>query len=146
MAKKNPYLEGLKMADAQRKRASLTRLQSKKAREKTVSVELPTEDGESTELVELLFRSIGATEYDKLVTRFPATQAQKREGATYNIDKFAPALLAAVCIDPAMSEDEAEELWNSEAWNRGELMNLFREAVEICITGVALDPTANAFA
>jgi hypothetical protein len=118
MARKNHHLEALKMADAQRKRASLARLQSKKAREKTVEIELPTETGDGTEKVELLFRSIGATEYDRLVTKFPPTSAQRKEGASYNIDLFA---LPAGCHRrrPQMTDEEARELWNSDAWNRG---------------------------
>jgi hypothetical protein len=145
MARKNHHLEALKMADAQRKRASLARLQSKKAREKTVEIELPTETGDGTEKVELLFRSIGATEYDRLVTKFPPTSAQRKEGASYNIDLFAPALLAATVVDPQMTDEEARELWNSDAWNRGELLVLFREAIDICITGVSMDPTGSVF-
>lgn len=130
------------MADAQRKRATLDRLRTKKPREKTVEVELPDADG-STEKAELLFRSIGSKEYDDLVTKFPPTNVQKRDGATYNIDRFAPALLSAVCVDPQMTEDEAKEIWTSPEWNRGELFNLFREAVDICATGITVDPTGS---
>jgi hypothetical protein len=101
------------------------------------------EDG-GVEKAELLFRSIGSKEYDALVTRFPPTPSQKKEGATYNLDNFGPALLAAVCVDPQMSEEEAKELWQSEEWNRGELYNLFREAVDICVSGISMDPTGNA--
>jgi len=144
MAKEISDLEALIMAE-QQKRASLARLQAKRAREKTVTVELPAETGEGTEKVELLYRSIGATEYDKLVTKFPPTSAQKKEGAAYNIDLFAPALLAAVCADPKMTDEEARELWGSDAWNRGELLNLFREAIDICIVGVSMDPTESVF-
>lgn len=148
MAKRSHYLEALKMADIQRKRATLDRLKTKKAREKTVVLELPIEDDTdgAVEKVELLFRSIGSAEYDKLVTQFPPTPAQKKEGAVYNLDRFAPALLAAVVADPQMSVEDATELWTSEAWNRGELFSLFREAVDICISGVPVDPTESASA
>jgi hypothetical protein len=140
MANKKQHLEALQVADAQRKRATLDRLRSKKAREKTVEVELPLDDG-ATEKVELLFRSIGSHDYDKLVTKYPPTAEQKKSGASYNLDRFGPALLAAVCVDPQMTEDEALELWNSGDWNRGELYNLFREAVDICVSGISMDPT-----
>lgn len=143
MAKNRHYLEALKMADLQRKRATLDRLLTKKAREKTVEVELPIDDSGAMEKVELLFRSIGSAEYDQLVTKFPPTAAQRKEGATYNIDQFAPALLAAVCVEPKMTAEEAGELWKSETWNRGELFNIFREAIDICVTGVPLDPTGS---
>lgn len=132
------------MADLQRKRATLDRLRSKKAREKTVEVELPLDGSGAVEKAELLFRSIGSAEYDRLVTQFPPTPAQKKEGSTYNLDKFAPALLANVCVDPKMTPEEAEELWTSDAWNRGELFNLFREAVDLCVTGISVDPTVPA--
>lgn len=144
MAKDHRYLRGLQMADAQRKRATLDRLRTKKAREKTVEVELPLDGEGAVEKVELLFRSVGSQEYDNLVTQFPPTPSQKKEGATYNVDKFAPALLAAVCIDPVMTMVDAEALWNDSAWNRGELFNLFREAIDICVSGVPLDPTESA--
>jgi hypothetical protein len=141
------HLEALKMANAQRKRATLDKLKGKTARQKLVEVEIPTGDDDgSVEKTELLFRSIGSKEYDDMVTSCPPTAAQKKDGAAYNIDRFAPKLLAAVCIDPAMTEEEATELWTSEAWNRGELFNLFTEAVALCLTGVAVDPIESASA
>lgn len=139
MAKKQ-HLEALQVADIQRKRATFDRLLSKKAREKVVEVELPLDD-DGVEKVELLFRSIGSAEYDRLVTKYPPTPAQKKEGASYNLDAFAPSLIAAVCVDPKMSAEEAKELWTAEEWNRGELYNLFREAVDICLNGIQMDPT-----
>lgn len=133
------------MADAQRKRATLDRLRTKKAREKSVEVELPL-DGGGTEKVELLFRAIGSHDYDALMTKYPPTSVQRKEGAAYNVDRFAPALLAAVCAEPAMTEEEATDLWNSGEWNRGELMTLFREALNINVSGLNLDPTESDFA
>lgn len=124
------------------KRATIARLKAKAPRQKIVEVEIPTGDADgSVEKAELLFRSIGSKEYDQLVTSFPPTPAQRKDGANYNIDKFAPALLARVIVDPEMTDEEAEELWSSEAWNRGELFNLFTEAVALCLTGVQVDPS-----
>lgn len=127
------------------KRATLAKLKSKAARQKIVEVEIPTGDADgSVEKTELLFRSIGSKEYDSLVTSFPPNSQQRKDGAAYNIDKFAPALLARVIVDPEMTEEEAGELWNSPDWNRGELFNLFTEAVALCLTGVQVDPSESA--
>lgn len=145
MATITVILRGPTMSNA--KRATLAKLQAKAPRQKAVEVEIPTGEADgSVEKVELLFQSIGSKEYDKLVTACPPTPQQRKDGAAYNIDLFAPRLLSAVCLEPAMTEDEAKEIWVSESWNRGELFNLFTEAVALCLTGVQVDPTENAFA
>lgn len=128
------------MANAQRKRATLETLSKKKRTEKLVTVTVPGDDGEPEEL-EMLFRSIGYREYDKLVTKYPPTALQKKEGLTYDLDKFGPALLSRVCVDPPMSLEDAETLWESEDWNRGEVMSLFFAAVEVCTNSMAVPPT-----
>lgn len=129
------------MADVQRRRASMDALRSKRRVEKTVSIVLPGDDG--PEEAELLFRSIGSSEYDKLVTKYPPTVKQKAEGLTYDIDRFAPALISRVCADPEMSEEEAGEIWHSGEWNRGEIMNLFMNAIDVCTSGMQVGPTAS---
>lgn len=135
----NIKLEALKVADTQRKRASLDILTSKAKVEKEVSVVVPGDDG-PVEMT-LLFRSIGSKEYDRLVTNCPPRPDQKKEGASYNIDQFGPELISRVCVDPVMTLEDAQKIWNSDEWNRGEIWDLFTNAVEVCTNGLEVGPT-----
>lgn len=121
--------------------ATAEMLFKKRRVERKVEFTLPGENG--SEQVELLFRSIGAKEYDELVTKYPPTAQQRKDGLSYNIDMFAPALLSRVCIDPDMNYDAWKELWESEDWNRGELMHLYVNAADVCTAGMTVDPTVS---
>lgn len=137
MAKTN--LEALQMANAQRERATSDLLLKKRRVERTVNVMLPGDDGPVE--VELLFRAIGASDYDRLVNKFPPNAQQKKDGMTYDLDRFAPALLSQVCVDPAMDIEDWKTIWNSDDWNRGELMNIYLGAVDVCTRGLDVNPT-----
>lgn len=107
----------------------------------TRSVVIDLDDGEK---VTFVFRSIGRVAYRDLLLAHPATgeqrrdfeTAQKRAGVAphlirklpFNSDTYPPALIAACCVSPAMSEAEATELWESEDWGEGELSALFEAA------------------
>lgn len=132
-------LEALKMANAQRERATADLLLKKRRVERSVTVSLPGDDGPVE--VELLFRAIGNSEYDKLVTKFPPTAQQRKDGMTYDMDRFAPELLSRVCVDPAMSLEDWKSIWNSDDWNRGELMSVYLSAVDVCTRGLDVNPT-----
>ena len=82
-------------------------------------------------------------EYDKLVAKHPPKPEQRAEGSSFDIDTFAPALIAAVCVDPEMSEKDAKDIWNSPAWSRGDLMVLFRNAVELNNRGLDIPFSEN---
>jgi hypothetical protein len=112
-------------------RATLKALLSKKPREKEVSLTLP---GES-EPVTFLFRSIGARDWESLVAKHPPTTAQRAEGQPFNTDTFPPALLSRVCVDPDIPEDDWMEIWSSPDWNRGEIADLYGQAVTLCTQG-----------
>lgn len=132
-------LEALKMANAQRERATADLLMKKRRVERSVAVSLPSDDGPVE--VELLFRAIGNSEYDQLVTKFPPNAQQKKDGLTYDMDRFAPELLSRVCVDPAMTLDDWKTIWSSDDWNRGELMNIYFAAVDVCTQGLSVNPT-----
>lgn len=117
------------------KRATFDLLKSKPRAEREVVLRLPGEDGE-TEDLSMLFRAIGSQDYDKLLSKNPPTQEQKAEGGSYNVNTFGPALLARVCVDPDMDAKQWGEIWNSPDWNRGEMMQLFLVAVELCNRGL----------
>ena len=120
---------------AETKRATLEMLRSKKPREKEIVVLWPMEDG-SKEEISFLFRSIGAQAYDKLVGKYPPTIEQRADGGSFDLHKFAPALLAQVCVEPKLSDAEWKTIWDSPDWNRGEVMQFFAQAVELCSVGL----------
>jgi len=77
-----------------------------------------------------VFQSIGRPNYDKLVDKHKPTKEQKREGQTFNGETFPPALVAASCIDPEMTVEEASDMFADPDWNGAELARLFQSAVD----------------
>lgn len=120
-------------AAAKSNRATLKALMSKKPREREVTLSMPTDEG--TQDMTFLFRSIGARDWESLVAKHPPTTAQRAEGQPFNTDTFPPALLAQVCVDPAISEEDWNEIWTSPDWNRGEIADLYGQAVTLCTQG-----------
>jgi len=130
--------EALKSRTQQRessKRATFDLLKNKPRAEREVLLRIPDESGVVQE-VTMMFRAIGSQEYDKLLTKNPPTTEQKADGGSYNVNTFGPDLLAHVCIEPEMDKKEWLEVWNSADWNRGEIMQLFLVAVELCNKGL----------
>ena len=122
-------------------RATFDLLKSKPRAEKEVAITIPDADGEDNE-VTMLFRAIGSQEYDKLLSKNPPNTEQKADGDSYNVNTFGPALLAKVCIEPDMSMKDWQSLWNSDDWNRGEIMHMFATAVGLCNKGLDIPLTA----
>lgn len=120
------------------KRATLDMLIGKLPNKEEFTVAL----GTAGERISFLFVAIGATEYDELLTEHPPTAEQKVGGASYNINTFAPALLARVCREPGISVGDWNNIWTSPAWGRGELMGLFFKAANICSKDIDPSPTA----
>lgn len=125
------------------KAATLDLLKGKSRAKETFSIYLTGESGKEQE-VTLTYQAIGALEYDKLVAKHPPKADQRVDGASFNIDTFAPALIAKVCVNPEMTEEDALEIWNSPEWSRGDLMVLFRHAVELNNRGVDIPFTGSA--
>lgn len=124
------------MAAKKSNRLSREAFVKKPARTKEVEI---TVDGESATI---LLKAIGNKAYDKLLTDNPPTAEQKKaEEATYNPDTFAPSLIAAVVADPQITAEEAQEMYESDDWSRGELLNLFLECVQVCSDGLSSNPT-----
>lgn len=104
-------------------------------------------------LVEIKLQSIGRKAYDALVKAHPATDEQNQEqrqeqikelmdkgktleqatalstGAPYNVDTFAPALISACAIEPELTPEDVEELY--DAWNLNEYLQLWMAAVRV---------------
>jgi len=106
------------------------------------SLYLTDDEGRKHE-VTLKYQAIGMREYDKLVSKHPPKPDQRAEGASFDMDSFAPALIAAVCVEPEMSLKDAQDIWGSPAWSRGDLMVLFRNAVELNNRGLDIPFSEN---
>ncbi len=83
------------------------------------------------ETVDMRFRAIGRKAYDALVLQHPPGEDQKAKHPemTYDLESFSVALIAASCVEPAMTVDEVLEL--AENWNVGEYMQLWMAALEV---------------
>lgn len=114
--------------------ATLDQLKKKHRVTKTIYITVNDDDGDPVE-ASMTFRGIPAYEYDKLASRFPPKPKDKKQGFGYDPDLFGPALIAATCIEPDLSEEDVTEIWASDDWNRGERMQLFMAAIEVCTTG-----------
>ena len=112
------------------KRATLDMLKNKPRSTTEFSLFLSDGNGSNNE-VTLKFQAIGMQAYDKLVAKHPPNTEQRAEGSSFNIDTFAPALIAACSMEPEISPAEAKEIWDSEDWSRGDVMVLFRNAVDL---------------
>jgi len=116
------------MAAKKKSTVTLDALLTKKRRTK----ELAFGDSGGT----ILFQALGAKGYDTLIAECPPTKEQKSEGANWNPDTFGPALIAACAVEPAITREDADALWASESWSRGELMNVFMTVVELNSEGL----------
>jgi len=72
--------------------------------------------------VEFLFRAIPDKEYSDLLAAHPPTD----EREAFNSQTFPPALVAASCVDPVMSQEKAAELF--AGLNQGQIKALFDTA------------------
>jgi hypothetical protein len=114
----------------QDKRATLDQLINKPR--STTEFTLYLSDGEGgINEVTLKYQAIGMRAYDRLVSKHPPKAEQRAEGSSFDIDTFAPALIAACSVDPEITPTQAKQLWESEDWSRGDVMVLFRNAVEL---------------
>lgn len=115
--------------------ATFEALLKKPRRQDTVRITSTGDDGEP---LELLFRmqAIGSKAYDALVAKFPPKAEDKKQGAIYDHERFAPALVAACSESPRLTEDEARQLFDSEDWSGGEFGALFLGALRLCNAGL----------
>jgi hypothetical protein len=118
-----------KQSDAD-KRATIDELINKPRSTTEFSLYLANGDGEPKE-VTLRYQAIGMRAYDRLVAKHPPKPDQRAEGSSFDIDSFAPALIAACSMEPEISVGEAKKIWDSDEWSRGDVMVLFRNAVEL---------------
>jgi hypothetical protein len=124
------------------KRATLDMLKNKPRSTTEFTLFLSDGNGGTTEAT-LKYQAIGMRAYDRLVSKHPPKPEQRAEGNSFDIDTFAPALIAACAVDPEISPSEAKEIWDSDDWSRGDVMVLFRNAVELNNRGLDVPFSVN---
>lgn len=112
-----------------KKKATVQDLLEKARRTKTITL-----GGDTGPAIS--FQALGAQEYDDLIAKHPPTAKQKKDGATWNPDTFAPALVAHCSVEPKIDGETALQIWESESWSRGELMDLFMQVVQMNAEGL----------
>lgn len=125
----------------QASRATLDSLLKKPARTREVKIRTVDDSGAETELT-MLFKSIGYKDYDDLLSSHQPSKEQSKDGAQWNPDTFPPALISACSVDPVIGLEEAKELWLSDQWSRGELMDLFFAVAKLNTDGLDIPFTA----
>jgi hypothetical protein len=104
---------------------------------RTVTFPVNTMDEEGNEVVVLMkYRALPSKAYDEMIEAHPPTSEQKKAGQVYNVDTFAPALISAVSLEPALSVEEARTIYTSPDWSGGELTTLFIKALQVCNAGL----------
>jgi hypothetical protein len=88
-------------------------------------------------VVTFTFQDIGRKSFDDLVMAHKPTPEQKKHVADlgggileYNTDTFPPALISAAAIDPEISLDEAETIFDQ--WGSADAEILFTTALLVC--------------
>ena len=114
----------------QDKARMVSKLIQKKRRTKEVTI---TVDGEP---VTLLFGAISAHDLDKLYASNKPTPEQKVRNMSFNPDTFNPALMSACSIEPKISEEESQMIFDSENWSTGELSYLVDVCSGLCMQGL----------
>lgn len=118
-----------------RKIATLEDLLKKPARTKEIIINVPSGKSSTTDFV-VTIKAIGSKAYDDLLAAHPPTNEQKKEGTSYNVETFAPALISACSVTPQLTEEQANQIWTSDEWSRGELTELFIGCVEVNSKGL----------
>src|SRR3954471_16505238 len=109
-------VEARQKQSANSKRATLDQLIHKPRSVTEFNLFLSDGNGGSNE-VTLKYQAIGMREYDRLVSKHPPKPEQRVDGASFDIDTFAPALISACAVDPEITLAEAKEIWNSDDWS-----------------------------
>lgn len=117
--KKSDAAKRLTLADLHKK--------SKKRREVEVTI-----DGEKYSWV---LQAVSPSVMDQLQADNPPNKEQKARGASFDINKFAPALIAACSAEPEITAEDMQEIIESGNWSTGEVNFLFDACTELCMSG-----------
>ena len=118
-----------------RRAATFSDLRRKPRRTMVFTINTVDEDGEDLAL-ELKYQALSAKEYDELVAAHPPKPKDRDKGFAFDVDSFAPALIAAVALSPRLSIEQATDLYTSPEWSGGEVTTLYLNAQRICNAGL----------
>lgn len=113
--------------------ATFGALMGKAPRTTTFPIDITDAEGNEVRVV-IKMKAISSAAYDKLVAEHPPKK--KNAGDSFDPDTFGPALLAKCLTQPSLSLDEAKQLWTSETWAGGEVVDLFNRAVALNMRGL----------
>lgn len=85
-------------------------------------------------VVTFTFQDIGRSRFEALVETHPPTEAQlKKHGdqLSWNPDTIPAALIAATCVEPEITLEDAEQLVTD--WSTGDVQLLFNAALQVCL-------------
>lgn len=83
--------------------------------------------GDGAQKFDWAMRGIGRKSFEDLSSRYENEDTP----SGWEMDKFAPALIAACSESPKLSEEDANAIWNDDAWTTKELEALFRCALRL---------------
>jgi hypothetical protein len=85
-------------------------------------------------------QAIGSKAWEALIAEHPAPKGQKQEpneGPTpWDKDTFPAALISACVVEPAMTVEQAQQVWDSDNFSLGEKRDLFQACIGICQDGL----------
>lgn len=97
----------------------------------TDTFKLYSGQGDDATEIELKLEALSSKDYDKLISKYPPNEADAAKGMTYDLDKFAPALISACLIDPELSLMQAKQLWSGDNWSRGDVEGLYNRVLRL---------------
>jgi hypothetical protein len=112
---------------------SFDEMMGKHERVAKVPVVFPSKGGTEKSVKKLvLMKAISAVDYDELVAECAPNRQQRDQGMQYDPEKFQPALVAACSVQPALTRDQASQLYKNPRWAGGEFGTLFLAAQRLC--------------
>lgn len=83
------------------------------------------------ETLKITFGALSSSEYDKLIAAHPPKADQRVEGLIFDVDTFAPALIAKCAMEPTLTLKQAQAIWSSPNFSRGDLQALLGKAMDV---------------
>lgn len=84
------------------------------------------------------FEACSFAALEALQYKYPPDDKQKAEGLQWDVERFAPALMALTNLEPGLTDDDATELWTT--WEAGLVNTLYRAAWDVCNANPVVRP------
>lgn len=92
------------------------------------------------------FQAIGRKRYEELLGEHPATKEQQREARAtrtdvppWNPDTFPQVLIAESLVEPQLSVEDVQKIWDSAYFNSAEIIAIFEGARDVNQTRTVVD-------